>query len=180
MALMKYHLRKNKKGFVCCANKLNTGNSKAISIIFFISQIRLRIYISILVYTVFNMAIKYTCIKLITRIFIKINRMTTKLTLSINEETVKRAKLISRKKGKSISKMVEEYLNSLSEKEEQKESVMDKIDKIMTPYRNKIQLPENKSYKEMIKEWRSEDYANEQEEAYKSKNKKGKNECRFS
>jgi len=100
--------------------------------------------------------------------------MTTKLTLSINEETVKRAKLMSRKKGKSISKMVEEYLNSLSEKEEQKESVMDKIDKIMTPYRNKIQLPENKSYKEMIKEWRSEDYANEQEEAYKSKNKKRK------
>ena len=57
--------------------------------------------------------------------------MTTKLTLSINEETVRRAKLISRKKGKSISKMVEEYLDSLSDKEEQKESVMDKIDKIL-------------------------------------------------
>jgi hypothetical protein len=57
--------------------------------------------------------------------------MTTKLTLSINEKTVQRAKLISRKKGKSISKMVEEYLNSLSEKEEQKESTMDKIHKIV-------------------------------------------------
>ncbi|HEX5153236.1 MAG TPA: DUF6364 family protein [Parafilimonas sp.] len=100
--------------------------------------------------------------------------MTTKLTLSINEETVKRAKLISRKKGKSISKMVEEYLNSLSEKEEQKGLVMDKIDKIMAPYRNKMQLPGNKSYKEMIREWRSEDYLNEQEETYKSKNKKRK------
>ena len=46
--------------------------------------------------------------------------MTTKLTLSINEETVRKAKRMSRKKGKSISKMVEEYLDSLSEKEEQK------------------------------------------------------------
>ena len=100
--------------------------------------------------------------------------MTTKLTLSINEETVKRAKLISKKKGKSISKMVEEYLDSLNEKEEQKESVMDKIDKIMAPYRNKIKLPENIGYKEMIANWRYEDYLNEPTEAYKAKNKKQK------
>ena len=100
--------------------------------------------------------------------------MTTKLTLSISEETVKRAKLMSRKKGKSISKMVEEYLDSLSEKEEQKESVIDKIDKIMAPYRNKIKLPENMNYKEMIAKWRYEDYMNEPAEAYKTENKKQK------
>ena len=41
--------------------------------------------------------------------------MTTKLTLSINEETVQRAKRISRKRGKSISKMVEEFLDSINE-----------------------------------------------------------------
>ena len=57
--------------------------------------------------------------------------MAAKLTLSIDENTIKRAKLVSRKKGKSISKLVEEYLNTLSEKEEQKESVMDKIHKIL-------------------------------------------------
>lgn len=55
--------------------------------------------------------------------------MTTKLTLSINEETVKRAKLVSRKRGKSISKMVEEFLNSISEKE--KQSAVDKISGIL-------------------------------------------------
>lgn len=70
--------------------------------------------------------------------------MTTKLTLSINKETVKRAKLISRRKGKSISKMVEEYLNSISEKENQKESVIDKIDKIL---KGKITNP-NVNWKE--------------------------------
>jgi hypothetical protein len=42
--------------------------------------------------------------------------MTTKLTLSIDENTIKRAKRISSQQGKSISRMVEEYLNSLVEK----------------------------------------------------------------
>ena len=57
--------------------------------------------------------------------------MTRKLTLSINEKTVEKAKRISRMRGKSISKMVEEYLNSITEKEEQKASAVDKIKKIM-------------------------------------------------
>jgi Family of unknown function (DUF6364) len=57
--------------------------------------------------------------------------MTTKLTLSINEKTVQRAKRISRRRGKSISKMVEEFLNSISEKEEQKESVITKMKNIL-------------------------------------------------
>jgi hypothetical protein len=52
--------------------------------------------------------------------------MTRKLTLSINEQTVQKAKRISRKRGKSISKIVEEYLNSITEKEEQKESLVKK------------------------------------------------------
>jgi Family of unknown function (DUF6364) len=56
----------------------------------------------------------------------KAGTMTTKLTLSINEKTVQRAKRISRILGKSISKMVEEYLDSISEKEEQKEPVIAK------------------------------------------------------
>jgi mRNA-degrading endonuclease RelE of RelBE toxin-antitoxin system len=50
--------------------------------------------------------------------------MTRKLTLSINEKTVEKAKRISRRRGKSISKMVEEYLNSITEKEENKVSLV--------------------------------------------------------
>ncbi len=100
--------------------------------------------------------------------------MTTKLTLSINEKTVQRAKRISRSRGKSISKMVEEFLDSISEKEEQKESPMERINKIMEPYRNKLKLPENSNYKEMLKQWRYEDYMKESEKRTKapSKNKK--------
>jgi len=97
--------------------------------------------------------------------------MATKLTLSINEETVRKAKRMSIKKGKSISKMVEEYLDSLSDKEEQKESVMDKIDKIMAPYRDKIKLPEKTNYKEMIGNWRNEDYTEHTKATLKERKK---------
>ena len=57
--------------------------------------------------------------------------MTTKLTLSINQEIVERAKRISRKRGKSISKMFEEYLSSLPEKDVAEETAVDKIKKII-------------------------------------------------
>ena len=57
--------------------------------------------------------------------------MTTKLTLSIKEETVEKAKRISQRRGKSVSKMVEEYINSLPEKDVTEETAVDKIKKIM-------------------------------------------------
>lgn len=100
--------------------------------------------------------------------------MTTKLTLSINERTVQRAKRISRKRGKSISKMVEEFLDSITEKEEQKESPIDQINKIMSKYEGKIKLPSNVNYKEMIMQWRYEDYMKESEKRMNTTTKKRK------
>jgi len=61
--------------------------------------------------------------------------MTTKLTLSINEKTVQRAKQISLKRGRSISSMVEEFLNSLTENDDNKESSVKKMSGIL---QNKI------------------------------------------
>jgi Family of unknown function (DUF6364) len=52
--------------------------------------------------------------------------MTRKLTLSINEKTIEKARRISRRRGKSISRMVEEYLDNIAEKENQKESLVKK------------------------------------------------------
>lgn len=100
--------------------------------------------------------------------------MTTKLTLSINKKKVQRAKLISRKRGKSISKMVEEFLDSINEKEEQKESAIDQINKIMSKYEGKIKLPSNVNYKEMIMQWRYEDYVKESEKRTNTTAKKRK------
>ena len=44
--------------------------------------------------------------------------MSKKLTLNLSEETVQRAEHISKRKGKSISLLVEELLNSIPEKDE--------------------------------------------------------------
>ena len=61
--------------------------------------------------------------------------MTTKLTLSIDVQTIKKAKLISAKKGKSISKLVEEYLNTLSTIDENKISSVKQLSGLL---KNKI------------------------------------------
>ena len=50
--------------------------------------------------------------------------MTTKLTLSIEKATIEKAKILSSKRGKSISKIVEDYLNSITAKES--ESIVEK------------------------------------------------------
>ncbi len=57
--------------------------------------------------------------------------MTTKLTLSISEKTIQRARLVSRKRGKSISKLVEEYLDALSAAEDRKESPIARIEEML-------------------------------------------------
>ncbi len=57
--------------------------------------------------------------------------MATKLTLSINEKVIEKAKEISRLKGKSLSKIVEEYLSAISNKETQKTSSVQKLSGIL-------------------------------------------------
>ena len=84
--------------------------------------------------------------------------MTTKLTLSINERTVQRAKILSRKRGKSISRIVEEYLDSISEKEEQKENPMTEIREVISKYKGKITLPADGNYNKMVRDSKYEDY----------------------
>lgn len=86
--------------------------------------------------------------------------MTTKLTLSINEEVIKKAKQVSRRKGKSLSKIVEDYLKNISEKEGDEETLISQMNKIMEPHRSKLKLPANVNYKEIIRQGRYEDYMN--------------------
>jgi hypothetical protein len=86
--------------------------------------------------------------------------MAAKLTLSINEKTIQRAKLVSRKRGKSLSKMVEEYLETISEKEEKTESALDKVEKIMAPYLSKIEIPADDDYRREVREWQYEKEVN--------------------
>ncbi len=78
--------------------------------------------------------------------------MVTKLTLSINEETIERAKRISKKRGKSISKMVEEYFNSLPEKNETKETAVYKIKNILKGKNTKADIDWKEVKKEHLKD----------------------------
>ena len=46
--------------------------------------------------------------------------MTTKLTILVEEETIKKAKKYASKTGQSVSKMIENYLNAVTESSNQK------------------------------------------------------------
>lgn len=83
--------------------------------------------------------------------------MTTKLTLSIKAETIEKAKRMSIKRGKSLSKIVEEYLEDVSD-EEIDSNVLENILKITRKYKNKIELPENGNYNRMANEMRYRDF----------------------
>ncbi|MEJ7676845.1 MAG: DUF6364 family protein [Segetibacter sp.] len=81
--------------------------------------------------------------------------MNTKLTLSINEEIVKKAKRISQYRGKSVSKIIEEYFSSLPEKEPKKTASIREISNML---KSGTVIPENINYKEFIREKRYQEY----------------------
>ncbi|MBK7884369.1 MAG: hypothetical protein IPJ81_11720 [Chitinophagaceae bacterium] len=69
--------------------------------------------------------------------------MTTKLTLTIEESVISSAKKYATKKGKSLSDIVENYLKSISTKENEPIAISPKISKLM----GVIKLPRNFNYK---------------------------------
>lgn len=76
----------------------------------------------------------------------------------MKKETVEKAKRIAAKNGKSVSKMVEEYFNKLPEAP--KKTFTQLMDELIGPHRERINasLPKGKSYKEIVGDWRYEDY----------------------
>ena len=100
--------------------------------------------------------------------------MTTKLTLSVKQEAVEKAKRISAKEGKSVSKMVEGFFESLQEKPQK--SLVEQMDELMAPHRDRINksIPKGKSYRDMVRQWRYEDYLKETKEKTVRKQQKPK------
>jgi len=72
--------------------------------------------------------------------------MTTKLTLTIEELVIDSAKKYARKRGKSLSQLVENYLKSVSGKGEDDERISPRVLKLM----GVIKLPKNYDYKEEL------------------------------
>ncbi len=57
--------------------------------------------------------------------------MTTKLTLTVEEKVIKRAKLYARQTGRSLSELIENYLDNLTSEEEGKEQLSPKLKNIV-------------------------------------------------
>lgn len=72
--------------------------------------------------------------------------MTTKLTLSIDEAIISSAKKYAEKKGKSLSKLVETYLKTISSGSDENDDISPKIKKL----RGSISLPKNFDYKKEL------------------------------
>ena len=53
--------------------------------------------------------------------------MTTKLTLSIDAEKVKKIKRISKKRGRSVSKLVEDYIDRVDQEEGKEDIDLNKV-----------------------------------------------------
>lgn len=57
--------------------------------------------------------------------------MTTKLTLTVEESTIKKAKLYAKHTGRSLSELIENYLETLTEEKVSKSDLSPKLKKIV-------------------------------------------------
>jgi hypothetical protein len=73
--------------------------------------------------------------------------MTTKLTLTIEQDVIETAKRYAQKKGRSLSDLVESYLKTLSGKENNPEELSPKVKRMV----GAIKLPADFDYKESLK-----------------------------
>ena len=72
--------------------------------------------------------------------------MTTKLTLTIDDSVIDSAKAYARNKGESLSGIVENYLKSITAREEPNLDISDKVKKMM----GVISLPDEYDYKKEL------------------------------
>ncbi|MFM7638597.1 MAG: DUF6364 family protein [Bacteroidota bacterium] len=78
-----------------------------------------------------------------TRIFVKNTRaMITKLTLTVEKSVIDQAKIVAKASGRSLSKMVEEYLVSLNRVSQTTQENEDDLNGLLA-LRGCIKLPNN-------------------------------------
>lgn len=81
--------------------------------------------------------------------------MTTKLTLTIEQEVIKVAKTYAHKKGRSLSELIENYLKTLTAKTSNDTDLSPKVKKLM----GKIKLPKNFDYTKTLSEELTKKYS---------------------
>jgi predicted CopG family antitoxin len=85
--------------------------------------------------------------------------MSTKLTLSIEQDVIEKAKRYARLQGRSLSNIIEEYLKSISTEANVNEK--QELSNILQELKGSIKNPNNlKSYKEILEDALLEKYVN--------------------
>jgi len=74
--------------------------------------------------------------------------MTTKLTLTVEQNVIKSAKNYAQASGKSLSELIENYLKTLITKTSDDQELSPKVKKLM----GKVKLPANFDYKKSLTE----------------------------
>jgi Family of unknown function (DUF6364) len=70
--------------------------------------------------------------------------MTTKLTLTVEESTIKKAKSYAKQTGRSLSELIENYLETLIEEHNHKEQLSPKLKRIVGAVKLPDDFDENK------------------------------------
>ncbi len=82
--------------------------------------------------------------------------MNTKLTLTIEQEVIKRAKEYAKDKNRSLSDIIENYLKVLT-KEEQKQKNK-KLNPVVKSLKGSFKMPKNMDYKKELRNRLEEKY----------------------
>jgi hypothetical protein len=83
--------------------------------------------------------------------------MNTKLTLTIDKAVIEQAKIYAGKQGRSLSSMIENYLKSVTTKEE-KISTDEELSPIVKSLMGSFKMPKDFDYKKEITKMRDEKY----------------------
>ncbi len=75
--------------------------------------------------------------------------MTTKLTLTVEESTIKKAKSYAKHTGRSLSELIENYLETLVEQNNDKEQLSPKLKQLI----GIVKLPENFDEKKELNDY---------------------------
>ncbi|HET8802941.1 MAG TPA: DUF6364 family protein [Aequorivita sp.] len=75
--------------------------------------------------------------------------MNTKLTLTIEQEVIQRAKKYAKDKNRSLSDIIENYLKILTKEEKDKE--LKKLNPVVKSLRGSFKMPKNMDYKKELR-----------------------------
>ena len=82
--------------------------------------------------------------------------MNTKLTLTIEQELIRKAKVYARQKNRSLSDLIENYLKILTQEEKKEYSVY--LTPITKSLKGSFEMPEDFDYKEELATRREQKY----------------------